>query len=666
VNTPPFLIAAACAVWGLQTGQWFVAAAAAVAIEASRVVPLRWNVTQAHFNRLADFCSVLTVAVAGYLYFTFGNPRALLMLFQWLPVALLPLALAQAWGNQPQIGAAAFVWTLRKDPEAERHAFNIGYPYFAVWLLAASATNARGLAYYGALVALAGWALWATRPRRHTPALWVALLAVAAGIGYGAQHGMSRLQGWIEDSVPEWLSATGSRTDPYQSRTDLGQIGVLKQDDAIVLRVRPDGAIAGPLLLHRASYNGYFGTTWMARNAPLAPRPPDAAARWILSPSGALASRVTIFDWSPRGNPVLSLPGGTVEIRGLEAPVIRRNGLGTVQAEIPPGHFHYVAMVDAGAATDAAPDEEDLRVPRSEAAALNQIAEQLGLATLPAERAVAEVRRFFTRGFGYSLRQPATERGTTALADFLLKTRAGHCEYFASATALLLRTAGVPARYATGFSTQEYSRLENAYVVRVRHAHAWAKAYVNGAWIDVDTTPAIWASVEAQEAAWWAPLSDLWSWTRFRLSGLAASARDESTTATLWTGIAALLSAWLAWRLYRQRRLLVIGARARPVEPGGSGPVGGDSEFFLVERALARDGLPRESGETVMTWLARIASRLPPGIGTAELNELAQLHYRYRFDPAGLARTDRDRLTTSAQSWLARMEKPHREGREGE
>ena len=44
-----------------------------------------------------------------------------------------------------------------------------------------------------------------------------------------------------------------------------------------------------------------------------------------------------------------------------------------------------------------------------------------------------------------------------------------------------------------------------------------------------------------------------------------------------------------------------------------------------------------------------------------ELNELAQLHYRYRFDPAGLARTDRDRLTTSAQSWLARMEKPHRE-----
>jgi protein-glutamine gamma-glutamyltransferase len=662
VNTPPLLLAAACALWGLQTGQWFVAAAAAVAIEASRVVPLRWTVTQAHFNRLSDFCSVLIVAVAGYLYLTFGNPRALLMLFQWLPVALLPLALAQAWGNRPQIGVAAFVWTLRKDPAAERHAFNIGYPYFALWLLAASATNVRGPAYFGALVALAGWALWAARPRRHTPAIWVALLAVAAGIGYGAQHGLSRLQGWIEDSVPEWLSATGSRTDPYQSRTDLGHIGVLKQDDTIVLRVRPDGAITTPLLLHRASYNGYFGTTWMARNAPLTPRPPDAAARWILNPSGTSGFGVTIFDWSPRGNPVLSLPGGTMEIRGLEALGIMRNGLGTVQAEIPPGHFRYIAMVDAGAAADAAPDEEDLRVPRSEQALLNQVAAELGLAKLPAERAVAEVRRFFTRGFGYSLWQPATARGTSPLADFLLTTRAGHCEYFASATALLLRTAGVPARYATGFSTQEYSRLENAYVVRARHAHAWAKAYVNGAWIDVDTTPPIWASVEAQEASSWAPLSDLWSWTRFRLSRLAAGARDESTTAALWAGIAALLAAWLVWRLYRQRRLLVIGARERPVEQGRSGPAGGDSEFFLVERTLARYGLPREPGEPVMAWLARIASRLPPDAGTAELNELALLHYRYRFDPAGLARIDRDRLTTSAQSWLARMEKPHRQG----
>ena len=654
MNTPPLLLAAACALWGMQTGQWLVAGATAIAIEAFRIVPLRWNVAQGHFNRLSDFCSVLIVALAVYLYVTFGNPRALLLLFQWLPVALLPLALAQAWGNQPRIGVAAFVWTLRKDPAAEAHAFNIGYPYFAIWLLAASASNVRGPAYYGALVALGGWALWAARPKRHRPATWVALLAVAAGMGYGAQQGLSRVQGWIEDSVPEWLGATGWRTDPYQSRTDIGHIGGLKQDDAIVLRVRPDRAITPPLLLHRASFNGYFGTSWMARSAPLIPSPPDAAARWILSPAATPVWGVTVYDWSPRGNPVLSLPAGTVEIRGLEALGIKRNGLGTVQADVPPGHFSYVAMIDPRTAIDVAPDAEDLRLPESERALLGQTAAQLGLAKLPAERAVAEIRRFFARGFGYSLWQPDDGRGKSPLADFLLRTRAGHCEYFASATVLLLRAAGVPARYATGFSMQEYSRLENAYVVRVRHAHAWARAYVNGSWIDVDTTPSTWATVEAQEAVWWAPVSDLWSWMRFRLSHFAAGARDESATAPLWTGIAALLAAWLGWRLYRQRRLLVIGARKGPAERVRSQRAGGDSEFFLVERALTRRGLAREPAETVMTWLTRIAPSLPAGNRPEELFELAELHYRYRFDPAGLLRSEREELRTSARSWLAR------------
>ena len=647
MNTPPFLLAAACALWSMQTGQWLVAAVAAVALEAPRLAPVRWNLAQAHFNRLSDFCSVLIVAVAGYLYLTFGNPRALLLLFQWLPVALLPLALAQAWGNQPRIGVAAFVWTLRKDPAAAHQAFNIGYAYFVVWLLAASAANVREPVFYAGLVAIGGWALWPARPRRHAPAVWIVLVLLAGGIGYGAQTGLARLQGWIEDSVPEWLTASGSRSDPYLSRTDLGHIGTLKLDDAIVLRVRPEQGLKTPLLLHRATYNGYFGNTWAARGAPLTPRTPDATARWVLGRAESAPVRVEIFDSSPRGNPVLSLPRGTVEVTGLAATVIKRNGLGTVQAEYPAGQLSYTALVGARGAAEAAPDDEDLRVPRSDEALLAKVAESAGLRGAGADETVERVRQFFARGFGYSTYQPQAPRGASALEDFLLKTRAGHCEYFATATALLLRAAGVPARYATGFSAQEYSRLEDAYVVRVRHAHAWVKAWVNGAWIDVDTTPALWATVEAEAASWWSPAFDLWSWTRFRLSQLTGTGDDA-----LWTGIALLFIAWFGWRLYRQRRLLVVGTKAPTAARAEAPQAGADSEFFLIERALAASGLPREPGETVMSWLARVAPRLPAGIEAADIAELARLHYRYRFDPAGLARAERERLKTSAQRIL--------------
>ena len=654
MNTLPLLLAAACALWGAQTGQWPIAAAAAVALEAPRVLPLRWNIEQVHFNRLSDFCSVLIVAVAVYLYFTFGNPRALLLLFQWLPVLLLPLALAQAWSNLPRIDVSAFVWTMRKDPARDRYALNLGYPCFAVWVFAASATTARGPEFYAGLVMLAAWALWAARPRRFPLAAWLAPLALAAGAGYGVQQGLRGAQAWLEEAAIEWLDASGSRADPYRSRTDLGHLGELKHDDAIVLRVRTGDGIRPPLLLHRASYNSYFGTTWSARNAPLEPRLPDGRSRWVLAAGASPSVRVTVFDRSPRGNPVLSLPRGTIEVRGLEALALKRNGLGTVQAESPPGFFSYAAWGDPAAATDNAPREDDLSVPQSEQSLLARLAGDLGLPGLSAESAVAAVEAHFARGFAYSTYQPPGTRGSAALADFLLRTRAGHCEYFATATALLLRAAGVPARYATGFSAQEYSRLEDAYVVRVRHAHAWVKAYVNGAWRDVDTTPAAWASVEQDAASsWWSPLADLWSWMRFRLSQMTAGAHDEAATTALWTGVALLLAAWFGWRLYRQRRLIMIGERGPRGEKTGSGATGGDSEFFLVERALARSGLPRGSGETVMEWLARIGPGLPEGMRASELIELASLHYRHRFDPAGLAPADRQRLKASAQRWLA-------------
>jgi hypothetical protein len=64
-------------------------------------------------------------------------------------------------------------------------------------------------------------------------------------------------------------------------------------------------------------------------------------------------------------------------------------------------------------------------------------------------------------------------------------------------------------------------------------------------------------------------------------------------------------------------------------------------------------GLPRGAGESVMEWLVRIGPGLPPGMRESELAELASLHYRHRFDPAGLAPPERERLRSSAQRWLA-------------
>ncbi|EDN72323.1 hypothetical protein BGS_0575 [Beggiatoa sp. SS] len=163
---------------------------------------------------------------------------------------------------------------------------------------------------------------------------------------------------------------------------------------------------------------------------------------------------------------------------------------------------------------DSAPSEYDLHLPRNEKKHLMALSTHLGLPQQTPQEILKTVTEFFN-DFQYSLTLNAAKQSEiTPLDYFLQHSRTGHCEYFATATALLLRTAGIPSRYASGYAVEEFSDLEEIYIVRQRHAHAWALAYINERWQIVDTTPAAWISLEEEIAAWWKPIYDLGSFLR--------------------------------------------------------------------------------------------------------------------------------------------------------
>ena len=667
MNTPAFLLAAAALFWGSQTGNWAIAIASAALLEAPRFFAARWHLESAEFNRVSDFCTVLLVVLAAYLYFTFGNPRAITLLFQWMPLVLLPLTLAQAWSTTRLLDLSVLFGSLRRNPMRRAVGINLAYPVFALWLLAASAANRQTAEFYPALTLLIAWPLLRARPRSHSAALAAGMLLTAALAGYGAQLGLHRVQLWLEAAAPEWMSG-GARTNPYRSTTDIGSIGDLKLSQRIVLRVElePDAApgLKPPILLHRASYDDYAGGTWIARNARLEPLAASsdigfdtgfgAAPVWKLRDTPEPVLQVTLHDESD-GNPVLSLPANTVRIEGLAASEMRVNALGAVQIERKPGFFSYRAQVGASNAAYGAPAPRDLAIPKAEAAAVSAIAAELELAARPPEQALATVKRFFTDRFEYSTWQRKPEGGRTPLAEFLLATHAGHCEYFASATVLLLRAAGIPARYATGFSAQEWSKLDKAYVVREAHAHAWVRAWIGGAWRDIDTTPPAWFSAEAAASPVWSPLADLWSWARFRLAAWSARAGERGwSDALLWLALPLLAS--LAWRTLRGRRARTNAGK----QDAGSSQhwPGQDSEFYLVQRRLVQLGHARHNAESVNEWLARITAQSSATTESSALQELARLHYGHRFDPAGLSADQRESLRTQARAWLARHPAP--------
>jgi protein-glutamine gamma-glutamyltransferase len=91
--------------------------------------------------------------------------------------------------------------------------------------------------------------------------------------------------------------------------------------------------------------------------------------------------------------------------------------------------------------------------------------------------------------FSYSLSAAISDASVDPVEDFFANRKTGHCEYFASAMALMLRAAGVPSRLVSGFKGGERSNYTGAFVVEERHAHAWVEALIGNRWQPFDPTP---------------------------------------------------------------------------------------------------------------------------------------------------------------------------------
>lgn len=104
---------------------------------------------------------------------------------------------------------------------------------------------------------------------------------------------------------------------------------------------------------------------------------------------------------------------------------------------------------------------------------------------------IQAVRRYFSQNYSYSLNvAPPINPHVEPLEWFLLKQPDAHCEYFASATAVLLRMADVPCRYVVGFVVAEQNQYSGEWVARNEDAHAWVEAFDESrGWVTVDTTP---------------------------------------------------------------------------------------------------------------------------------------------------------------------------------
>lgn len=659
---PPWLIPAGLLFWGLHTGLWWLAVPIAVLAVLPGWRGWHFELALRERRRVADLCTLMIVLAGAWLIL--NQPRlgtALILLIQWLPGLLFPLLAVQLYGRRPSLELSVLFLSLRGGPSGHRPGgeklFDLRWAYLLVCVIAAAMIPPQTPWLLPSLALLTAGALlpWAPAAagRRGLFTLLLALVlaasvALAAGLRLGHDVTEQAVLRWME----QWL---GQQLDPYRATTAIGEVGRLKGSERILLRVYPQAPMNNALLLRSASYDRYIDGTWFTTGSPFEPVPERNGRRPLLGPdtaAGTGGQRIVMLLRRTEG--LLPLPHDTALVTGLPSTALHRNDYGTVRYEAPvtkPLLSYRVreSGASARAALTTPPSASDLRVVGQDAPAIAAFAAELGLAELAPQQALAALQDHFARRFRYTLTLPAPAADTGPLTYFLTAARAGHCEYFATTAALVLRHIGLPARYVQGWSVQEYSPLEDAWIARDSHAHAWVQVYLDGRWQDFDPTPPDWAALEAADRGWLRDLTDVVAWLRLAASGAASEGRRDRDWLLL--PLAALV-VLLAWRILRRARRGGAGRR-RTAPLAWRQP---EHPFAALERAAARHGHGRRADETLLEWAQRLGG---DGVDIAgSLADAVQLYYRSRFDPAGLDANARRRLDALIAGCLRRWRNP--------
>ena len=655
------LCSLATALWGWQTGLLWAAIPIVLVLEARHVVKLRWEISLSDLEEAAKLCGAI-LAMLFVVLVTTKKSLFIYSLLQWLPVACIPLLAAQTYGlgvSEKLLDRFSNPHLLKRGIRRQRSPFNLHYLYFGTCIAAASAADTDRFFFYGAATVLTALLLWPLRPRRSAPILWVLLFALSTGIGFAGHLQLAQFQRRLESQVIAMLGnmVTG-RINPTSAATQMGAIGRLKLSGRIAFRVaedqpKADSSDTFPLLLQEAVYNQYQLSAWRATDAIFNPVPPgEEEGSWILGAAGNRAQSITISTDLDRGDGVLTLPRHASRIRQLPVEEMQRNQYGAVRVDAM-GNAAYQVQFGRGegmSLRDLPPTQIDLKIPNVDKAAVESTLAKLRL-TGQSDREIASRIAAYLQDFEYSLDLLRPAADTSAVSDFLLNTQAGHCEYFASATALLLRGAGIPARYAVGYSVHEFSSLERQYIVRRRDAHAWVLVYLDGTWQILDTTPPDWTVKDGEMAAPWRRMSDFVAFLMFQGAYRIRQLGEMGLREVLMVVIPLFL--YLLWRSMQ----VFQGQRKNTLEGPGleestrAIAKGLDSELYEIEQQLSAQNLQRLPAESFLKWGDRLQKNLSDSQWLA-FQEILALHYRYRFDPYSLDTTERQRLKTLSKEWV--------------
>jgi transglutaminase-like putative cysteine protease len=307
----------------------------------------------------------------------------------------------------------------------------------------------------------------------------------------------------------------------FSDHVDLGDVGVLRSDPAIALRFEKSDAPEPPparltLRFRGTAFDAYDGRSWARTQLARFPadhakessdtyqlvQPVDMEFRY---PNPKTDPHVSI-DLEPIDPPVVFLPPRTVNVfLRSQSQVILGERLALYRG--PEGEFRYSGSDGHGIRYEVytAPENEVfsdrisegdraryLAVPKSLPSRIATLALEWTQGKTTDEEKARALLDHLQRDYRYDLNSPSGGKDQP-LDHFLFESRRGHCEFFSTAMAIMLRQVNIPSRSVTGFVGGSYNRFGHYYAVRQGDAHSWVEAFVGerdrGTWRTFDPTP---------------------------------------------------------------------------------------------------------------------------------------------------------------------------------
>jgi transglutaminase-like putative cysteine protease len=299
----------------------------------------------------------------------------------------------------------------------------------------------------------------------------------------------------------------GPRVTGLGDQVDLSGHGTIRDDPTIVLRIEPPDLGTDPppfrtFRLRGAVFDRYDGRIWTRtpRHRGSLERVGDVYAIAGFEHQRHARYRITLDALDP---PIMLLPPNTVAVRiepRIESgvpryPDVTRNDALEIRYNAPDDlGLVYTAFVapevpGGGDGSRLSPEARAryLALPPL-SPRVRELAHRL-TDGLQDARAKADAVARHLQSFRYTLTLESG-RAEQPIEDFLFRTHAGHCEYFSTAMAVLLRSVGVPTRNVTGFLGGTYNRYGRFYAIRQGDAHSWVEVYDPArGWITFDPTP---------------------------------------------------------------------------------------------------------------------------------------------------------------------------------